>query len=104
MTEFRNISDTPEDLEGGRIVGIGETFTLSDEELSSSYNKAKISEGKFAEVVDPTKVEDAPPQPERSELLARAKQLDITGRSNMRNDELQTAIHHAESEQEGDDR
>ena len=50
MPEFKNVSGTPEDLEGGRVVGVGEMFTLSADAAKDPYNKAKIEDGKFIEV------------------------------------------------------
>lgn len=53
--KLRNVSGHPEDLESGRVIGAGETFTLSAEEAESDYNKAKIEDGNFLEIVEPQK-------------------------------------------------
>lgn len=50
MREYRNVSGTPEDLEGGRVIGVGECFTLDADAVKDAYNKAKIDEGKFIPV------------------------------------------------------
>lgn len=66
MKEFRNISDHPENLEDGRVIGRGETFELSAEALESEYNKARIEEGAFTEVI-------------RAKSTRRQKQLQESG-------------------------
>lgn len=60
MPEFKNVSGTPEDLEGGRVVGVGETFTLSSDAAKDPYNKAKIDGGKFLDIgAKPKKGDDS---------------------------------------------
>lgn len=101
MKEFRNVSDHPDDLEDGRVIGIGETFTLDDDQLKSEFNRSKINMGTFLDITgyNPDEIEDQ--SPNRQQLMDRAGELDITGRSKMRNDELQTAIIAAEQEKGG---
>lgn len=41
---IRNIGDHAEDLEDGRVVGIGETCVLTEDQFKSDFNKSKISE------------------------------------------------------------
>lgn len=48
--DYRNVSGHPEDLEGGRMVGTGEVFKMTKEELASDFNQAKINEGTFLEI------------------------------------------------------
>lgn len=98
---IRNIGDHAEDLEDGRVVGIGETCELTNDQFNSEFNKSKISsEGPLLDI--PDEALDAEDQtPDRRALMDRAGELDITGRSRMRNDELQTAIIAAESNQKG---
>lgn len=106
MKEFRNVSDHADDLEDGRVIGVGETFELDDEKLKSEFNRSKIDQGAFLEISseDREKMDNAANAgPSHDELLARAKELDIKGRTNMRNDELQTAIIAAEEQEGGSD-
>lgn len=99
MREFRNISDHPEDLEDGRVVGVGETFSLDDDQLKSSYNKTRIDEGKFIDMTDAFANTTEPPT--RAELLEQAKSLNIEGRTTMNMQELQQAINEAEEQKGG---
>jgi len=99
MKEFRNISDHPDDLEDGRVIGVGETFELDDEQMKSEFNKDKISRGVFLDITGAFDQAEEPVH--REELLAKAKDLGITGRTTMRNDELQTALIEAEENQKG---
>lgn len=95
MKEFRNISDHPDDLEDGRVIGISETFELDDDAMKSPFNQAKIDQGTFLEITGA--FDDAEDKtPDRQALMDRASELDIPGRSKMRNDQLQTAIITAE--------
>lgn len=98
MSEFRNVSGVPEDLEGGRIIGVGETFTLSDEDLKASYNKTKIEEGRFLRLDNTT--QSTQEAPSRDDLLRRATELNIKGRHDMNINELQQHIGEAEAKQE----
>lgn len=43
--EYRNVSDHPEELAGGRTLEPGEFVDLSDEEAKDPYNAALISDG-----------------------------------------------------------
>lgn len=96
MTEFRNISGVPQDLEGGRVVGVLEIFELSEDDLNSDHNKEIIAAGGFIEI--PQADPDAPQPPTRAELLERAGELDISGRHSMNVNELQQAIIDADAE------
>lgn len=96
--EFRNVSGHPEDLADGRMIGSGQKFELDAKAQEDPYNKAKINAMSFAEVV----VHEPPAEFDRDAALARAKELDISGASRMRNDQLQTAINEAERDKEGD--
>lgn len=96
--EFRNVAGHPEDIADGRMIGSGQKFELDTEAQADPFNKAKIDDGKFAEVIK----SDPPPEFDRAAALKQAKELEITGASNLRNDELQTAINRAEQEKEGE--
>lgn len=89
---YRNVSDHLEDLTGGRAVDPGEFFNLTEEEQKDEYNKGKIAQGVFIEAPESDGTDSSP---SREELLAEAKELEIAGRTNMRSDQLQTAINHA---------
>lgn len=89
---YRSVSDHLEDLTGGRAVDPGDFFELDEEGQKDEYNKDKIDRGVFIEAPETDTVDNSPG---RDELLAEAKELGITGRTTMRNDELQTAINHA---------
>jgi hypothetical protein len=95
VTAYRNVSGHPEDLTGGRIVDSGAFVDLSEKDAKDEYNKTKIDAGVFVRVEEPT--QEPPPQPNRDELLARAKELGVEGVSKLRNDQLQTAINEAEN-------
>jgi hypothetical protein len=98
--EYRNVSGHPEDLEGGRVVGNGEAITLTDEQLKDARVKELIDTGKFTVIDEPPA--DPPEQPDRKELMARAKELEIDGDlSKMKNPELHSAIIQAEQAKEG---
>lgn len=88
---YRNLSDHLEDLTGGRAIDPGGFFDMDEEEQKDDYNKDKIKRGVFIEVPETEAVDNSP---SRDELLAQAKELDIKGRTTLRNDELQTAINH----------
>jgi hypothetical protein len=77
------------------------TFRLGTDRKSLPV-KVKLHTGVFAEKVDSPTSEPPPEPPKREELLARAKELEISGVSSMRNDQIQTAILEAEN-QKGDD-
>lgn len=95
---YRNISGHPEDLADGGVVGTGQYVELTDEQAKDPHNREKIQRGAFISAPE----HDTPPdQPSREELMEKARELDIKGRSNMRNDELQTAI--IQAEEKGDD-
>lgn len=98
MRTLRNIGDHAEDLEDGRVMGVGETMEVTDEQFDSVFNQSKIGDG--GPLIDITGAFDnAEDQtPDRKELMERAGELDITGRSKMRNDELHTAIIAVEAE------
>jgi hypothetical protein len=102
VTAYRNVSGVPQDLTGGRIVDPGEFVELTEDDQKDEYNKVKLHTGVFAEKVDSPTSEPPPEPPKREELLARAKELEISGVSSMRNDQIQTAILEAEN-QKGDD-
>jgi hypothetical protein len=95
---YRNVSGHPEDLADGGVVATGAYVELDDEQVKDPHNREKIDAMRFIEAPE----NDNPPdQPKRDELMARARELDITGTSRMRNDEIQTAIFQAE--EKGDD-
>lgn len=80
-------------LEGGRPAVPGEQVTLDDKEIALPGNKLLIDEGKLV-ALEPVK------QPTKAELLERAADLDIEGRSKMSPDELRQAIAEAQHDQE----
>lgn len=98
MHVLRNIGDHAEDLEDGRVVGVGETIEVDDDQFKSPHNKDKISsDGPLLDITGA--FDDAHDvRPDRAELMDRAAEFGITGRSKLRNDELQTAIIAAEAE------
>lgn len=96
---YRNVSDHLEDLADGRAVDPGGYFEMDEEQASDQYNKSKMDEGSFIEAPEESESQAEDSSPARAELQKRAKELDITGTSRMRNDEIQTAIHHAEEEE-----
>lgn len=98
--DFKHIGSHAEDLSDGRTVGPGQTVTLKADEQRDPHNKRLIEEGIFLRIEKP----DNPVEPPtHEELLARAEELDIDGRHQMRNDQLQEAIIAAEAEGPADD-
>jgi hypothetical protein len=103
---YRNISGHPEDLDGGRVVGTGEKFDLSDKELESDYNKQKIEEGKFIALKNQPQ-EQAPvklSKKDRDALLGKAQELEVENPENLSDGDLVEAVKAAEAEkhQEGE--
>lgn len=98
---IRNVSGHADDDADGRYFEAGGFLEFSEDQLKNEVNKRKIAEGLWLE--DDSNP-DPPDPPSRADLLKAAADLDITGRTNMRNDELQTAINEAEARQneEGD--
>ncbi len=97
---FRNLSGHPEDLEGGMFVEAGGFVDLTAEQQESETNKAKLEAGFIRVPTDEENQANAPEEAttdfDREAALVRAKELDITGASRMRNDVLKTAINEAE--------
>ena len=43
--EFKNVGLHPEDLDDGRVVGVGETVNLTKEQLENPHNSRLVDEG-----------------------------------------------------------
>lgn len=89
MSDERFIGDHPEVLDGGRTLEPGQAFEATEEEQDGAQYKRLKEEGLIIESNTPNLQAEGP---SRDQLLARAKELDITGASRMRNDQLQQAI------------
>jgi hypothetical protein len=95
LVRYRNVSGHPEDTEDGRVVGYlgDDSFVyFSEEDLESDFNKAKIENGTFIESPEPEN-----PEPTLEDLQQKARELDVSGRSSMKKEELQQAIAEAET-------
>lgn len=99
MNEYRNMAGHPEDLASGRVVGTGEFFTLSDEDLKSEFNKRKIESGKFVQVSavkEPAKL----PKKEREALVKKAQELNVENAEELEDNDLASAVAEAEKQKE----
>jgi hypothetical protein len=87
----------PVDTSAGRTLAPGETIDERDLDLDSAHDQRLVDEV-LIDLGDPP----AAHEPTKAELLKRAGELDIPGRSSMSHDELKVAIAEAEANGGGD--
>lgn len=99
---YRNVSGHPEDLDGGRVVGTGEVFDLSSDELKSEFNQRKIEEGAFKALKNqPAEEQESKlSAKDRKALLARATELNVENGDALGDSELASAVAEAEKQKE----
>lgn len=93
------LSSHPVDTSSGRTLGPGETIDAADLVLDGDNTVAIAHDQRLVDevLID---LQDAPaaPEPSKDDLMKRAGELDIAGRSSMDKDELKAAIAEAEAE------
>lgn len=62
--EYKCVSSHPEDLVSGRVLGVGETVTLEEADVSEPHNRRLIEDGLLIRTdADQQQLEPPPPPP-----------------------------------------